>query len=132
MKYQVFDGNKPAEYAEGIHRYWREWSNSKFDTLEAAVRYANNWLGNYVKDYPVSASLLLNGYKYNGFDIIQIKEIHNDDQEKPQPGFLDKALKCGAHLTGKPDGSEPVTIVFSSAAWRRFNTMIIKEIHNDV
>jgi len=35
--------------------------------------------------------------------------------------LLDKALECGAVLTGKPDGSEPITIVFSIDAWRAFD-----------
>jgi hypothetical protein len=35
--------------------------------------------------------------------------------------LLDKAIECGAVLTGKPDGSEPITIVFSIDAWRAFD-----------
>lgn len=35
--------------------------------------------------------------------------------------FLDLALECGAVMTGKPDGSEPITIVFSIEAWRSFD-----------
>lgn len=52
--YQVFDGNKPAEYAEGAHKYWRGWHNSKFFTLKEAVEYANNWLGAYSLDKIIS------------------------------------------------------------------------------
>jgi hypothetical protein len=35
--------------------------------------------------------------------------------------FLERALSCGAILTGKPDGSEPITVVFSIDAWRAFD-----------
>lgn len=41
--------------------------------------------------------------------------------DKPRPEFLDLALKCGADLTGKPDGSEAVTVVFSIEAWAKFD-----------
>lgn len=36
-------------------------------------------------------------------------------------GFLDAALACGAVLTGKPDGSEAITVVFTIEAWRAFD-----------
>lgn len=42
-------------------------------------------------------------------------------QPKPREEFLDMALQCGARLTGKPDGSEPITVVFSIEAWRAFD-----------
>jgi hypothetical protein len=38
--------------------------------------------------------------------------------------LLDLAEKCGAVLTGKPDGSEAVTVVFTVAAWRAFAAAI--------
>lgn len=40
---------------------------------------------------------------------------------KPRPELLDLALECGAQLTGKPDGSEPIEVVFSIEAWRVFD-----------
>ena len=40
---------------------------------------------------------------------------------KPREEFLNQALACGAVLTGKPDGSEPVTVVFSTEAWHAFD-----------
>jgi hypothetical protein len=40
---------------------------------------------------------------------------------KPRPEFLKLAENCGAKLTGKPDGSEAITIVFSIGAWRAFD-----------
>lgn len=42
---------------------------------------------------------------------------------KPRPEFLDTAVACGAVITGKPDGSEPITIVFTIDAWRRFDAV---------
>lgn len=35
--------------------------------------------------------------------------------------LLDLAIRCGADLTGKPDASEPITVVFSIEAWRKFD-----------
>lgn len=35
--------------------------------------------------------------------------------------LLDLALECGAKLTGLPDGSEPIRVVFSIEAWRKFD-----------
>lgn len=43
---------------------------------------------------------------------------------KPRPEMLDLALVCGAVLTGKPDGSEPITVVFSIEAWREFDATL--------
>lgn len=54
-----------------------------------------------------------------------------DDQPKPRPEFLDIARRCGATLTGKPDGSEAITVVFSITAWRAFDRAILAE-HEDM
>lgn len=40
---------------------------------------------------------------------------------KPRAEFLAQAEACGARVTGKPDGSEPIEIVFSVDAWRAFD-----------
>jgi len=40
---------------------------------------------------------------------------------KPRPEFLALAQLHGARLTGKPDGSEAIEVVFSIAAWRAFD-----------
>lgn len=40
---------------------------------------------------------------------------------KPRAQFLALAEQCGARITGKPDGSEPIEIVFTIAAWRLFD-----------
>lgn len=47
-----------------------------------------------------------------------------DNQPKPRREFLQLAESCGAHLTGKPDGSEPITLVFPIKAWRAFDVAI--------
>lgn len=38
--------------------------------------------------------------------------------------FLELAEQCGARITGKPDGSEPIEIVFSIPAWRKFDATV--------
>lgn len=35
--------------------------------------------------------------------------------------LLDTAMACGAVLTGTPDGKEPITVVFTTGAWRAFD-----------
>lgn len=40
---------------------------------------------------------------------------------KGREEFLDAALQCGAELTGKFDGSEPVTVLFTPDAWCKFD-----------
>jgi hypothetical protein len=40
---------------------------------------------------------------------------------KPRREFLELAQKCGARLTGKPNGSEPIEVVFRIAAWQEFD-----------
>lgn len=40
---------------------------------------------------------------------------------QPRPEFLDLAQQHGARITGKPDGSEAIEVVFSIAAWRAFD-----------
>ena len=44
---------------------------------------------------------------------------------KPRPELLDAALLCGAKMTGKPDGSEAITIVFTIDAWRKFDAALV-------
>lgn len=39
----------------------------------------------------------------------------------PREEFLLLAQRCGATLTGKPDGSESITVVFTIDAWRAFD-----------
>jgi hypothetical protein len=42
-------------------------------------------------------------------------------ESKPRPEFLALAESCGARITGKPDGSEAIQIVFTIDAWRKFD-----------
>lgn len=44
---------------------------------------------------------------------------------KPRPELLALAQACGATLTGKPDGSEAVTVNFSVTAWREFDSRLL-------
>lgn len=45
--FQVFDGEKPADRDHCKVGTADCWANSKFETWEKAVEYANNWLGMY-------------------------------------------------------------------------------------
>lgn len=47
---------------------------------------------------------------------------------KPRPEFLALAERCGARLTGKPDGSEPIEIVFTIEAWRKFDALSAQDV----
>lgn len=40
---------------------------------------------------------------------------------KPRRELLELAESCGAYLTGKPDGSEAITVVFPVSAWWAFD-----------
>lgn len=42
-------------------------------------------------------------------------------ETRPRAEFLALAEKCGARVTGKPDATEPIEIVFSVQAWRKFD-----------
>lgn len=46
---------------------------------------------------------------------------------EPREGFLNLAKTCGAKLTGKPDGSEAVTVVFTVDAWRAFDAACLTQ-----
>lgn len=56
---------------------------------------------------------------------------HYDAQEsqefKPRESLLDLALENGAVLTGKPDGSEAVTVQFPVRAWQAFDQALLKQ-----
>lgn len=51
-----------------------------------------------------------------------VEPVKADAQsEKYRAEFLALAEACGMQMTGKPDGSEPITMVFTIDAWRRFD-----------
>lgn len=54
------------------------------------------------------------------------------DNTKPKyrKELLDTAIACGAVLTGKPDGSESITVLFSIDAWRAFDVATSKSLIN--
>lgn len=45
----------------------------------------------------------------------------------PRKELLALAESCGAQITGKPDGSESITVVFSIEAWRSFDAALPQE-----
>jgi hypothetical protein len=50
------------------------------------------------------------------------------DTAKPRKEFLDLAQTLGARLTGKPDGSEPIEIIFTVDAWRKFDAALAGQV----
>jgi len=83
--YQVFDNDLPADTsASGSCCRMQKgigWDNSRFDTLNEAIEYCLNYLGQYGKDlHNVNRTALgimfTNGYAYSGAnDKIQIREV---------------------------------------------------------
>ena len=74
MAWQVFDGNKPADCWN--HNVDSSWNKSKYETLEEAITYANNWLYYFTLDIPSQCSDYMRGYDYSGSgDILQIREV---------------------------------------------------------
>lgn len=45
---------------------------------------------------------------------------------KPRREILDLAIAQGAILTGKPDGSESIQLIFSILAWRSFDAALLE------
>jgi hypothetical protein len=45
----------------------------------------------------------------------------SDKASKPNAALLPLAEQCGAVITGKPDGSESISVMFSIKAWRAFD-----------
>lgn len=48
MKYQVYDGNKPADSNNHNTGKGLGWDNSIFDTLDKARQYVFEWCENYI------------------------------------------------------------------------------------
>lgn len=55
-------------------------------------------------------------------------EAEQESAGKYRKEFLDLALDCGAQLTGKPDGSEAITVLFTIDAWRKFDLMTAQDV----
>lgn len=55
--------------------------------------------------------------------ILKLTEQNSVDT-KPSADFLETAQRCGAELTGKPDASEPITVVFTCEAWQQFDRVV--------
>lgn len=66
--FQVIDNNKPADCNN--HKVDKSWNKSKFETLDEAFQYADNWLGIY-------GPMINNPFDYSGYgDIIEIRFIN--------------------------------------------------------
>lgn len=85
MAYKVYDNGMPADtspqgsccnMSKGIG-----WDNCVFDTLDQAIEYCLNYLGEYGKDLRnvnriALGIIFMNGYAYSGSgDKLQIKEV---------------------------------------------------------
>lgn len=81
MKYQVRDNNKPA-----MHPYCnvdKSWGNCEFDTLEEAIAYIHEWLGEeFSPGIPELTNIFKTGnesYEYYSGDGISIKKIYEHE-----------------------------------------------------
>lgn len=66
-------------------------------------------------DIPAISDSIVNLLMVEGSPTIE------ETKPKYRAEFLALAQKCGAVLTGKPDGSESITIAFTVDAWRAFD-----------
>ena len=73
--YQVLDNGRPADNT-GFPAIHSSWSNSKFESLEEAQKYATHWVG-YPNEEPETIGYLPDQlYDYSGYgDIIEIKTV---------------------------------------------------------
>jgi hypothetical protein len=86
-KYQVFNNGKPADTTGFPQLKGDGWMRSKFDTLEEARDYADDWVGFslFSPDLAHVAGLIVldkqrlkvgESYDYNGYgDTIEIREV---------------------------------------------------------
>jgi hypothetical protein len=54
------------------------------------------------------------------------REAGSEPDDKPRPELLALAEAAGALITGTPDGQESVEVVFSTSAWRAFDSLLLK------
>lgn len=54
-----------------------------------------------------------------------------DSKREQSYRLLQLAENCGARITGKPDGSEPVMVEFTPAAWQAFDVALHPQITKD-
>lgn len=63
--------------------------------------------------------------------VLACKAKDDDDEKSPEQVAKAKTLSlaeaCGAQLTGKPDGSEAITVVFTIDAWRKFSAAVFTQ-----
>jgi len=53
------------------------------------------------------------------------REAGPEPDGKPRPELLALAKAAGARIAGTPDGREPVEVVFSTNAWRAFDSLLL-------
>ena len=79
MKFQVFDGDKPAQFPDC--RVDKSWDNSVFDTEDEALVYARKWCAPYGSTYDGTQGFTIKAgekYDYSGYgDFIEIRVINN-------------------------------------------------------
>ncbi len=77
MKYQVYDGGKPADSKHHVYiNKGHGWDNSIFNTLEDAKDYAYNWFVSYISLNEIKDMVPNEKYDYSGYgDCAEIKEI---------------------------------------------------------
>lgn len=72
MKYQVFEGGKPADCFH--HKVDSSWNKSTFDTFEEAIEYAEQWLHPFVGK--LGRVLKVNvPFEWYGDCFIEIREV---------------------------------------------------------
>lgn len=54
-----------------------------------------------------------------------------DNKREQSRLLLQLAENCGARITGKPDGSEPVMVEFTPTAWQAFDVALRPQITKD-
>jgi hypothetical protein len=63
-------------------------------------------------------------------ELVEIAAWVSDVKSKPRPELLELAEQCGAHVTGKPNGTERITVSFSVSAWHEFDARLGSLVSN--
>jgi hypothetical protein len=61
-------------------------------------------------------------------EIAAVLPQQGEEKTKPREELLSLAKSSGARITGKPDGSEPIEVVFSIDAWRKFDAAVLPQV----
>lgn len=79
-----------------------------------------------IQDGTTGISPLCYAYAEAAFNAYEPPAEEQEEKPKARREFLTLAEECGAVITGKPDGSEPVSVVFTPAAWQAFDAAVLK------